>query len=414
MLDKQFSSLDISKNQLVSYLESVGYWGNDYLRKRNEFVLSPCAYKINSKQYENLNKLGRTIYSSLRAIAKKVYTFSNSAPKNRDDQELMGIVSRGDRKLLSPSETRDDSIPPILKVDIAQDCEGNYKVMEVDAYNPRGLGFNALLDGVGNLGSSDDVETFETMKILAKMLLSFSPSGKVSYFISDYERYYEPSFWVLKKTLAAYNVNLILIKENECEARDIVNILRERTEGFVFMIPESFQNIILRDKLLEAYKDGNLKFFFPPKAYLGSKMLLPYIAGYPEINGFIPKTTLLSKKYDVSNFLGRGNWLVKVGQSSGAKGVFFSDLNSVEFMQCIEQEKNKKRPVWILQEKINQEALMLKTFLDNEECFDKYYLRLIAQVASNGVIGLEITGRKDCMVHGAPDCVMLPSILNGI
>lgn len=413
MLNKQFSSLEISKNQITSYLESVGYWGDDYLKKRNEFVLSPCAYKINPDQYENLNKLGRTIYYSLKDIAKKVYTFSKSAPKNRDEQELMGIVSRCDRKLLSPNETMDDSIPPILKVDIVQDCEGAYRVVEVDAYNPRGLGYNALLDGMANLGGQD-VKTFGTIKVLAQMLREFSPSGKVSYFISDYERYYEPSFLILKKTLAEYGVNLILIKENKYDAEEIKNASRDESGGFVFMIPESFQNIVLRDNLLKAYKDETLKFFFPPKAYLGSKMLLPYLAGYHEINGFIPKTTLLSKKHDAGNFLGSGDWLIKAGQSSGAKGIFFSDLNSTEFNKCVEQEKNKKRPSWILQEKISQESLMLKTFSDKGECFDKYYLRLIAQITSNGVIGLEITGRKDCLVHGAPDCVMLPSILNGI
>jgi hypothetical protein len=409
MLNKQFSSLNISKNQLEIYLKSVGYWGNDYLRKRNEFVLSPCAYKVNVSQYDSLNNFARKLYSSLENIAKKVHALAQDVPRNRDDQELMGIVSHGSRRLLLPSDTQDDKIPPILKVDIVQTCNGDYQAVEVDAYNPRGLGFNALLNGVTTL-SNERVRIFETTKILAQMLKEFSPSGKVAYFIADYERYYEPSFIILKAALVVYGVDLILIKENEYAANDIVSKLSSACDGCVFMIPESFQNVILRDNLLEAYKNGSLKMFFPPKAYLGSKLLLPYLSSQFGVRSFIPKTELLSKRYNFDDILKSGSWLIKAGQSSGAKGVFFSDLNAVEFQKRIEEEKKKKRPTWILQKKVQQETLMLETFVGNSKCFNPYYLRLIAQITSDGVIGLEITGRMDALVHGAPDCIMLPSI----
>lgn len=411
MLDKQFCSLKISQQQLETYLEKTGYWGTPYLRERNQFVMSPCAYYVSTAQQNELAVIGKEIYAALGRIAQQIYSISVKKPRNRDEQELIGIATRSSKKLLTPEDTVDSSIPPVIKVDMVQDLNGNYFVVEVDAYNPRGLGFNALLDGKALL-SHKECKTYGTIAVLAQLILQFNSAGTVTYIVSEHERYYEPSFQILQQELGKFGVDMVLVRERDCkDAAKVIDQITCRTKGCVFMIPESLEDPELRSALLSGYKDHSLQFFFPPKAYLGSKLLLPYMNSHKQVNGFIPSTVLMSKYHDIEKMNFNGEMVLKAGQSSGMKGVLFSDLNPEEFKKCFAEESKKKRPSWVLQRHVSQKSLSLEVFDRGNTRFQDYYLRIIAQFSANGVIGLDITGRPDRMVHGAPDCVMIPAIL---
>ncbi len=411
MLSNQFCTLKISKTQLENHLKQIGYWGTPFLEKRNEFVLSPCGYLVSKKQQAELEKISKAIFSSLDSVAKKIHILAEDTPLTRQDQEFFGIATRGSKKLLVPSETSDGEIPPMIKVDMVQDSEGNYFVVEVDAYNPRGLGFNALLDSIASL-DPDQNKTCQTTSYLANLLKKFNSNGKIFYLVSEHERYYEPSFRILQKALLNFNVEMTLIRENGCsDVSGFIEMLNNETNGSLFMIPESLDNKALKTALLEGYKNNTLKLFFPPKAYLGSKLLLPYLREQNGVNGFIPLTKLMSKNHDIKMLEIDKKFVLKAGQSSGMKGVLFSDLNEEAFLKRFTQEKKKKRPSWVLQQHVPQTSLPLKVFNGKGETFQNYYLRIIAQFSVDGLIGLDITGRPDRMVHGAPDCVMLPAVL---
>lgn len=412
MLNKQFCTLDITKTQLEKHLAEVGYWGSPFLRKRNQFMLSPCGYLASEEQQQELDVIGKTIYASLGSVAERIFQLAKDTPRNREDQELLGITTRGSKKLLSPNETFDAEIPPIIKVDMVQDANGNYFVVEVDAYNPRGLGFNALLNSIALLDPSGN-KVCKTIEALSQMLTKFNPNKKLFYLVSEHERYYAPSFTMLQMALLNLGIEMILVREAECQSpKEFIAKLKDEANGSLFMIPESLNNKALKDALLESYKSGEIKLFFPPKAYLGSKLLLPYLSELPGVNGFIPPTSLVSKNHGLNQIKLNKQLVLKAGQSSGMKGVLFSDLNKEDFSAQLKQEEGKKRASWVLQKHVPQESLSLKVFGEEGTTFQDYYLRVIAQFSADGLLGLDITGRPDRMVHGAPDCVMLPAVLH--
>jgi hypothetical protein len=410
-LKKQVCSLKNTKQQIEDYLVEAGYWGSQFLRDRNNFVLSPCAYNVSREQEQEIATMGKSIYAALGNVAEKIHNIAKGVPKNRSEQELIGIATRGSKKLLSPAETIDGLIPPVIKVDMVQDCEGRYYVIEVDAYNPRGLGFNALLENKALL-NGERQNIIGTVDILSKMLLNFCPGGKFVYLVSEYERYYEPSFLVLQKELLKKDVEMVLIKESSfLEDKDMLELVLKDNSFCMFMIPESLDSVELREILMKGYKEGGIKYFFPPKAYLGSKLLLPYIKEQIGVNGYIPNTKLMSKYHDGNDLRIDLGWVLKAGQSSGMKGVLFSDSNKEAFEKCFIQESKKKRPSWVIQELIKQRSLPIQVFEGENLITKDYFLRIIAQFNQEGLIGLDITGRTDTMVHGAPDCIMLPAVL---
>ena len=60
---------------------------------------------------------------------------------------------------------------------------------------------------------------------------------------------------------------------------------------------------------------------------------------------------------------------------------------------------------------IEQRSYPIKIFSEKGMEIKNYYLRITAQITRDGILGLDITGRPDKLVHGAPDCIQLPAIL---
>ena len=126
---------------------------------------------------------------------------------------------------------------------------------------------------------------------------------------------------------------------------------------------------------------------------------------------FLPKTSLVSSKDDPAEVLRAGPSVLKGTVSSGMKKVIFSDLEPERFEKTLAEARATKTPSWILQEQVLTHAVPVVVFDEGGKRITRdYFLRVVAHITKDGVLDVEVTGRPDRMVHGAPDCIQLPVI----
>ena len=399
LMHKQFVDIGISQESLTKHLVRRGIWATEKLRRRHGYVLSPCAYLVSKAQQEQLHRLAITTFAAVEQLDAALIEYATNAPKNRESQTLLGLANRTTCGLLQPLGAR-AGIPPVMKVDLVQDASGRYHIVEVDAYNPRGLAFLVLLDDlVAHLALPQYAGVVE----LAALLNEFAENA--TYIYSHKERYYGPVFEVFGKVLHEHNVHLNIVADADFALGD--------TAKNVIIIPDSMnEHPSVRDALIHAYHNENVRTLFPPKAYLGSKGFLPFLRSCDGMDEFIPETRLLSRKHSDMNGMRGHPAVIKQCFSSGMKGVEFSDINPDGFDSYVDEALGHKRPSWILQKQVEQEPLTMRMFDEDGNVIEEdHFLRVTAYITKAGVMGLDITGRPDRMVHGAPDCTQLSAIL---
>jgi hypothetical protein len=403
------ADIGCSREQLRTYLQECGYWANEEDEARYHYVLSPSAYILSPSQQTQLDRLGKTTHAAVRAINARLCDIAKEkSPSSHSDARLIGIANSASRSLLRPLHGVRE-VPPVIKVDLVEDPYGRFHIVEVDTYNPRGLGFCAFLEGSFNRFSTVPRYwgTWGTARRLDKARKFPGPWYVV---VSEYERFYENAFVVFKNAMALADTEVVLVREQSL-AHDRSLIPGEGAN--LLIIPESL-NVYpaVRDDLLARYQEGRLNVFFPPVAYLGSKALLPYLRECDGMQEFIPPSALVGKKCGDPEALVDTTrpTVLKAAVSSGMKGVYFSDLDK-NFPDALVRARALGKPTWILQEQVPQETTTIPVFTKSGDVEVRdYYLRITAYITEKGTLDAEVTGRPDRKVHGAPDCIMIPTV----
>lgn len=401
---EQTIDLGISREHLESYLEATGYWGDAERRRRNMYVLSPSAYVISPDQKAQLDRLATATFNAVRTLSKHLSHLAGERSLSNKDAVFLALAGSGLRGLLGPKEIM-GNMPPCLKVDLVQDERGVYQIAEVDAYNPRGFGYMALLD---ESMPNSFTRSGPGIRAVTDMMIEVGGEGEWVIIVSEHERFYKPAFDVFRRALARYGVYARLVDES-----DIGTALYGTDVQNVFVIPESLnQNVDGRAYLLDRYQKGQVRLFYPPAAYLGSKAFLPYLAAQTCMAEFIPPCSLVSRKHDPLLVCNGYPSVLKGVMSSGMKQVIFSDADPELFAAKFAEARSLKRPSWILQKLVEQKPVPIVVFDEKSELTQRdHFLRITAYIAESGLIGAEVTGRTDPKVHGAPDCIQIPAIL---
>jgi hypothetical protein len=411
----QTADLGLSREYLEDYLKKCGYWANPTRRSQLSYNLSPSAYVATHKQEDELERLARATYAAVYGLNLKLIKYAQDTKAGNEAARLVKLANNAARGLLKPIDG-EDRIPPMIKIDLIQDPNGKYWIAEVDTYNPRGFGFAAMLEE--SLEPTLKVRRFPGMAQVARILKTNGIPGTQPWFVlvSDFERFYRPTYELFSDSLKRNGIHAPTIEATTLYdgLRDTKNI---QMQAGVFCIPDTLfkEDPAVRELLLSFYKDGVLKAVYPPVAYLGSKAFLPYLRGYPEMDQFIPKTALVGMKYQKPELhsLGQKEMMLKAAVSSGMKGVYFSDLDGDQFTARLEEARAQRNSSWILQEQVEQTPLPIVVFDEEGKRVTRdYYLRVTAYISVNGIVDVEVTGRPDRKVHGAPDCIQIPVILS--
>lgn len=404
----QILDAGLHRHELTRTLAHCGLWsGGDDNRYR--YTLSPCVYAISKSQREELELLARNVYASLESLdAKLTLLASGKTHLSKQDARFLRLAKTGTKNLLSPREGK-EGLPPVVKVDLVQDTNGNYQVAEVDAYNPRGLGYLCLLE----MTLDTQTQRYAGIETLRSIFAAQGKCNDPKWFIivSEFERYYEPAFGVLARALKGCGIEVKLVREKTLAESGVDQVLGDFAQ--VLCIPESINCYPkVRVRLMERYNNGTLHALFPPKAYLGSKGFLPYLSQQESAKNHIPRTALVSVHDDPYKLINPATPAVlKATVSSGMKQVLFSDLDTESYNAQLVAARKAENATWVLQEQVPQVSLPVSVYAkDGSVTSGDYYFRVIAHITKYGILDVAVTGRPDRKVHGAPDCIQLPSV----
>lgn len=411
-----FVDLGLARRDLESYLAHCGYWGDEEARRRYGYVLSPSALVLSKTQQQDLERLAVSTHAAVRTLNNRLCDIgAQVSPSTHEDALLLRLGNVAMRGLLKPSAGV-RAVPPVIKVDLVMDPDGRFHIAEVDTYNPRGLGFVTLLEEsihfeLKRNAANRAFKRYPGTGGVAQVMRDLAPGKQWFLLVSEFERFYQASFAVFANALLRYGVAAKLLRE-----QDIANGLTSVPEGAQLLAIPDTLNVYpaVRENLLSRYQAGELQTLFPPVAYVGSKAFLPYLRACEGMEEFIPASALVGKKcrsqeqlVDVTKPL-----VLKATVSSGMKGVYFSDLDPEKYASILASARTLRNPSWILQEQVHQKSSSVVVFdEDGERVVRDYYLRVTAYVSEQGIVDVEVTGRPDRKVHGAPDCIMVPVLL---
>jgi len=393
--------LGTSREDLLSYYRQSGYWGTEELARRYACDLSPCAFLLSGSRQEELERLGQHTYAAVQQLNVRLCQIAGSSHIPPRDGHFLRIANAATRGLLRPLD-QETAIPPAIKVDMVLGDEG-FRIAEVDVYNPRGYGFSAFLEG--SVPESLRGARYPGVSLLSELLKE--KGGREWYaVVSHHERFYRETFAILARALAPHGIRMGVVDE---EALALGRTQIPEGTG-VLAIPASLNlHPKVRTELLERRAAGEIALFYPPVAYLESKAFLPYLRTCEGMEEFVPRTHLIGRSIETPDMT--GPLVLKAAVSSGLKGVVFSELDPIEFSEGVEHARTMRTPSWILQEQVPQQPVPLTVFdKSGERVVRDYYLRFIAYVTAQGIIDVEITARPDPKVHGAPDCVQIPTV----
>ncbi len=404
---RQTISLGLSREHLQAYLEATGYWGTAELRRRNAYVLSPSAYVLSPRQKTQLDRLSQATFGAVCRLSGHLSKLAGEHSLTNPDAQFLSLARTGLRGLLSPAEIA-GAAPPLLKVDLVQDEEGKFFIAEADAYNPRGFGYMALLDGsIPNSLKRSGPGIAAVADLMRKQEVCTAAEWLI--IVSEQERFYKPAFEVFRSVLARHGVYARIVDEAGIDKE-----LFGTETIHVFVIPETLnRNTEGREHLLDRFRQGTARVFYPPAAYLGSKAFLPYLAQQENMAEFVPPCSLVSRKIDPLLVCNGYPAVLKGVMSSGMKQVIFSGADPDMFEKTLAEARSTKRPTWVMQREVKQKPVPVVVFFDDGTgCIERdYYLRITAYIGESGLVGAEVTGRTDPKVHGAPDCIQIPTIL---
>jgi hypothetical protein len=415
-------------NSLLDYHKQIGLWNSDEKLSRHGYVLSPEKFVLDSQMQSQLQEIGKAVYQFQHdaiSLARLVSSGNGDHAKGMMFKVLKESLN-GFPFAIS------ERIAPLCKVDLMVDSHGNFKIAEIDAYNPRGMAYSMFLNEMHK-----DLGNVKAENMLSGVLASdgffrksFQNFSNPMWIYSHRERYYEPILKIMNGFMKSkFDCSMELVSAVDFEK--IRETQKCKYRNFL-MIPWGMQQPEEQETkrfLLEKYFENEQSFIFPLTPWAGSKGLLglvskPYsyelenivhecFSQLCSLRKFLPQTLLVSKrnKENLEDFLKENpECILKANFSSGMKGVWFKPD---EIKTNLAKAVTQKNPAYTVQELINQKKFDFQAFDSSGGLYDgQWYIRLVIHVDDMGnVVDAVVTGRPEPDVHGAPDCIMLPCVL---
>ncbi len=424
---------DLHKRLLATVQES-NLWNDGAANKL--FLMSPEVYQLPKDKAEELARLGNAVKNCFAGLNRMAVDVSD--PQNghsKDWKFIRSVLQNGNSKVhrrLQQQNPDESSI--ITKIDLMEDLEGNFKIAEVDGYNPRGMGYSTLAARLRSVNSP----TSETLPGVAERLaveLGKFGGNTLCFLYPERERFYLPEFNILKSELEKLGVELEVVSETDFVFRD---------QKLFVVLPVLYHNTALTNQLAELYLSGAISFLIPPKPFYGSKSVLALLTNTtrdPESNDSLeqilrhyidgdsldtirkhtPPTYLVGKpagKVAGGYALELTAWekalennphILKMSVSSGMKGVFFPHHRD---FQSKLQEAAGMQGHFVIQQQVNQLPHDWQYFdQDGNLQTGTFHTRVTAHIIGDDLADICVTARQDEQVHGATDCLQLGTVL---
>lgn len=389
--------------KLVDFVEAAGLWRGER-SATHAFLLSPKPHILTKDQGVQLNAISRALQGVVRGLAQIFAIVTEPCSElGRKMQAQIPSYFAGVMHL------NPNTIPFLNKIDLVEDHDGKFWIVEMDSGNPRALGYSTLFQAMTQ-------EIFEMPNSFSGVLAptikaTKDKNGGLVCVLSGKERWYLPWFEILVKSLRERGLDAELVPEGKF----VVN-----GKSLVLHMPLAMDKPAVRQGLLEGYKNGGVDFLMPPKPFLGSKAMLAIICNLeqdPELEAIlrsqvseedletlrshIPPTVFNTGTAELD-----GETVLKSLVSSGMKGVIFS--SDPVYTRTLQNARGGT----VIQKLVEGKQHTFDHFEPNGEVVsDERYVRLIAHCGSEGVVDVFATARTTKAVHGAKDSILTGCIV---
>lgn len=417
-------------NKLNTVISQSGLWDGTG-KKSHGFLLSPSVYEITKYQQQELTKLGIAISDCLFGLSH-IATIAYDQNLNYRGPWIFArkIFSTGVPKIYQELQGMNiKHIPKLVKVDLMVAENGSFKIAEIDGHNKHGLGYSTLGLRFREALFPDAVALPGAVKTLATEIRRMGHT-EMKLFHADQERFYVPEFEIARQEFAKYGIDCIIRGEMKVDEAFL-------EQGLFLDLPFLYHRISLYEKIIPAYKNGQVEFIIPPKPFMGSKGVLALLrndAKDPEVEWllrtfikghslalvrqYIPETVLVGKCAEgisaVKTRVFDKRFVLKESISSGMKGTVFSldeKFDEVLTRAC------KSNMNWVLQEEVVNQPQTFSWFENGTNgdsqprTANDWFMRVTAQYVHRELADIVVTARRDKAVHGAKDCIQIGTVI---
>ncbi len=323
--------------------------------------------------------------------------------------------------------------PSIVRLDMVEDLDENWKIVEIEGVKSHGLGYSSLFAEIAGLTQHDRLPG--VAQLIAQEVHKRRPQNPtLIHILAHSEIFYQAEGEILQKALARHGVRLILLQEDsKIKVEDgILTIEGDGIPNPLFLSIPPFAgkkygapaNLALENQLLKLYQDKSADCLIPPKLFMGSKGMLAILSNAEEnaeldwilrsqinsdnlllLRSYIPRTALVEPG---TSFPVNGGWVLKEVLESGAHGVCFSE--EPDFRKKFEEARAGKIRA-VLQEKIACKPRDFHVSEGQKSQIESRHMRIAIFMVAGSLADVTITACKEAPVHGGKEAIMLGSIL---
>lgn len=404
-------------NVLFNLIERSGYWDNH--AENHRFVISPDVCVLNVNEQNQLYDISQSVFALVTGMDKLLCTPS-------DGGKLDAIFGSGIPRSYRKIQCLRHELPVIIKVDLVQDANGHFWIIEIDPINKHGWGLTLLINKLRDVIAPNARILPSIIQELSSSILSSEfYKGTLTLVSASHEHFYLPEFYILKEELEKLKIRLLIIEE-PVHAHNLAVL----SIDFPFFFRSSKEEV---EHISQEYVLHERTFLLPPKPFLSSKALLSLVrtdgAGHEvhdrlksyvnkdvlrRVQAHLPQTFLVDyRKGEYEPFwieyAKSHHCVVKACISSGAKEVCFSDEDGYcEMLKTACQS----RFTYVLQHEVMGAQRKLRYFdASGQVAENDFYCRFTAYCSVSGLVDLRVVARVTKKVHGAPDAIQLGVIL---
>lgn len=417
--------------ELEAIVYETGLWHGGR-RDSHGFVLSPEAFELPAADVGELDALAKSVHNCLLGVSRLMAIAANSALHGSSDgySQLYRALTKGSAYKLPT--VRPANIPLLAKVDLMVDRHGCYKIAEIDATNPRSLGYSVLGRKLVSHLMPSSRQLPGVVEYLANHLHS-QKTTEITFLYGDTQRFYEPEFRILAQALALCGIAMKVINETEVAVRDGVAVVRRTGEslpGWYMDLPLMNKNPELIKWLREMASQSAIQFVVPPKHFLSSKALLAMLSNpggdrrlealletqiaesdLGRVRQALPTTWLMHPGVGEIALSPSGHVLKRV-VASGMKGVWLAgDPGFDEALQASTTKAEEGN--YVLQARVLGRELAWTTLSApaQAERHADYQLRLTAYCTREGLKDLAVTACRGPRVHGGKAAILTGTVI---
>jgi len=381
---------------LCQKVKKSGYW--DPRVEDHSFRIALNPYIVSSREFNQLEQIGSIVYKAYNNLDNEL----SMQASNQEIIRLKSLLNTGiDRRFRNVQYLR-PQMPRIMKVDLVKDADDRFWVVEVDSVSKHGWGLTVLMN--------KELADHDKLRGICSVLIDWINGHKnESTLISaSHEHFYLPEFKILQETLGR-NGYFLRVKEEPILAPEITKA--------VIDIPSLYRSESKElELMLEAYRNGEMDCFLPPKPYLSSKLtLLAAMERSASLREKVPAMKRINKQFASEDYWDKftqengADHVLKRVVSSGSREIAFS-YDKGWFTRL---EKACNNPGnYLLQEAINSKE---ETFdwIDQDGAIrladENYHCRYTAYYSDGELIDLRVIANQSMIVHGAVDSIQLPT-----